>query len=206
MTTTKPLALGCFDSPEQDISAVSGLTLIPEYITPEQETELLSIIDQQHWLADLKRRVQHYGWRYDYKARAVDLSMKLGELPKWLARYSEKLSSEGLFPTPPDQVIINEYQSGQGIASHIDCVPCFEETIASLSLGSPCVMDFTHNKTQEKIPLLLEPRSLIILKGAARYRWQHSIKPRKTDRLNGTEIRRGRRLSLTFRNVIVQQA
>ena len=88
----------------------------------------------------------------------------------------------------PDQIIINEYQSGQGISAHIDCVSCFEETIASLSLGSPCIMEFSHTRTQQKIPLLLEPRSLIILSGDARYHWQHALPVRKTDRHEGLVI------------------
>jgi len=28
--------------------------------------------------------VQHYGYRYDYKARTIDHSMRLGELPQWV--------------------------------------------------------------------------------------------------------------------------
>lgn len=102
----------------------------------------------------------------------------------------------------PDQIIINEYQSGQGISTHIDCVPCFSNTIASLSLGSPCVMDFAHSETGKKSSLLLEPRSLLVLSGDARYLWQHSIAGRKTDRFNGQTIQRTRRISLTFRKVL----
>jgi alkylated DNA repair dioxygenase AlkB len=85
------------------------------------------------------------------------------------------LQQERLFTEIPDQVIINEYQLGQGISAHIDCVPCFADTIASLSLGSPCVMDFAHSKTGEKSSLLLEPYSLLVLSGDARYVWQHAM-------------------------------
>jgi len=64
-------------------------------------------------------------------------------------------------------------------------------------------MEFTHTETREKMPLLLEPRSLVILSGDARYRWQHAIPHRKTDRYNGQIFSRGRRLSLTFRKMII---
>ncbi len=182
---------------------IEGLTYIPNFITPDEEATLLETIDQQPWLTDLKRRVQHYGWRYDYTARRVDESMRLGELPEWLMDYCQRLYNEGHFPKIPDQVIINEYKPGQGIASHVDCVPCFEETIASISLGSPCVMDFTHSIIGEKIAQLLETRSLIILSGDARYQWKHGIAARKADKHNGQVIQRGRRVSLTFRNLII---
>lgn len=179
-----------------------GLHYIPNFITPAEESALIETIDQQPWLTDLKRRVQHYGWKYDYTARQVNESMRLGSLPDWLMDYCQRLYDGGHFSKIPDQVIINEYQPGQGIAPHVDCVPCFEETIASISLGSPCVMDFTNPVTSEKISHLLEPCSLLIFSGDARYQWRHGIASRKTDKHNGQTIQRGRRISLTFRSVI----
>lgn len=80
--------------------------------------------------------------------------------------------------------------------------PCFGDTIASLSLGSACVMDFT-NVTGEKQSHLLEPRSLLILSGDARYHWQHAIPARKSDKWNGQSIPRARRISLTFRTIVI---
>jgi alkylated DNA repair dioxygenase AlkB len=107
--------------------------------------------------------------------------------------------------TRPDQVIINEYQPGQGITPHIDCIPCFGETIVSISLNSPCVMEFTHSNANERIVKLLEPRSLIVLEGDARYKWQHAIPKRKTDNWSGQKFTRGRRISLTFRTMILAE-
>jgi alkylated DNA repair dioxygenase AlkB len=181
---------------------VPGLIYLPDYIDVPTETALIKTIDAQPWITELKRRVQHYGYRYDYKARSIAPESRLGPLPEWLSSYCEQLHIDGYFQEPPDQVIVKEYQPGQGIASHIDCVPCFTETITSLSVGSPCIMEFTHVKTHEKIPMLLEPRSLVVLSGDARYRWKHAIPHRKSDRYNGSIFLRGRRLSLTFRKVI----
>lgn len=182
---------------------ISGLSYIPHYIDESTEAALLKIIDGQPWMNDLKRRVQHYGWRYDYKARNVTSDLRIGALPDLLQSYAVRLQQGGLFTETPDQIIVNEYQPGQGISAHIDCVPCFADTIASLSLGSPCVMDFTQSKTGEKSSLLFEPRSLLVLNGDARYIWQHAIVGRKTDRYNGQIIQRTRRISLTFRKVIL---
>lgn len=182
---------------------IAGLSYIPHYIDESTEAALLKIIDSQPWMHDLKRRVQHYGWRYDYKARNVTSDLRIGALPDWLQTYIAGLQQAGYFPKTPDQVIINEYEPGQGISAHIDCVPCFADTIASLSLGSSCVIDFTHSNTGEKSSLLLEPRSLLVLSGDARYVWQHAIAGRKSDRYNGQIIQRTRRVSLTFRKMIV---
>lgn len=182
--------------------ATPGLRYLPDFIDVETEAELIATIDQQPWLNDLKRRMQHYGWRYDYKARGITQDLRIGFIPDWLAGLCERLSTEGIFSRAPDQVIINEYQPGQGISAHVDCVPCFGDTIASLSLGSACVMDFTHTTTGEKQSHLLEPRSLLVLSSDARYHWQHAIPARKSDKWHGQSIPRVRRISLTFRTVI----
>lgn len=187
-----------FDIPAPAAPDISGLQYLPDFITADEERALIEAIDQQPWLHDLKRRVKHYGYKYDYKARAVTADSYLGPLPDWLLPVTRKLSFKP--DQAPNQAIVNEYLPGQGISAHVDCVPCFSDTIASLSLGSGAIMQFT--KEQEKHDLFLEPRSLIILSGPARYEWTHAIPARKSDIVDGFKIQRGRRVSMTFRTVI----
>lgn len=61
-------------------NGVTGLLYLPDFITAAEEQELLERIDREPWLTDLKRRVQHYGYKYDYRARAIDLSMCLPDV------------------------------------------------------------------------------------------------------------------------------
>ncbi len=176
---------------------IPGLKYIEEYITVEQEDKLIKLIDSNPWITDLKRRVQHYGYKYDYKSRSIEQSYYLGLLPKWLQIVADEFYKKNIFNELPNQVIVNEYMSGQGIASHIDCIPCFSDTICSLSLGGSCIMELTNDKTKHAI--LLKPRSLLVFKNEARYKWQHGIAARKSD----NKIIRNRRISLTFRKVIL---
>jgi alkylated DNA repair dioxygenase AlkB len=187
------------------IGAVPGLMLIEDYVDVEGQHQLLNEIDGSPWLTGLKRRVQHYGWRYDYNTRSVDESLRLGPLPRWAQALAERVVQDGLVPEVPDQLIVNEYHPGQGIAAHVDCVPCFGGTIASLSLGSPCVMDFIHATSADQVPVSLLPGSLVVMSGPARYEWKHRIAARKSDRVGGQVIPRGRRVSLTFRTVLADR-
>ncbi|WP_422364126.1 alpha-ketoglutarate-dependent dioxygenase AlkB [Pyruvatibacter mobilis] len=150
----------------------------------------------------MKRCVQHYGYRYDYRACAVTEDAFLGELPGWLQELAATIWSTARFEEVPDQVIINEYEPGQGISAHVDCVPCFSETIASLSLLSACTMNFEERSSGERLNTVLAPRSLLVLKGPSRYLWTHSIPARKSGMIDGQRVARSRRLSLTFRKVI----
>ncbi|MGI9558439.1 MAG: alpha-ketoglutarate-dependent dioxygenase AlkB [Thermodesulfobacteriota bacterium] len=198
------------------ISNIPGLEYKLDYITETKEQEFLKWIDRQKWITDLKRRVQHYGWKYDYKARKVHKDMQLGDLPEPLASFAKKLHEDGLIAELPDQVIVNEYEPGQGIAPHVDCEPCFGDTILTMSLGSGCVMEFTKAEKnddklgrkkpvepKEKIPVWLEPRSVVSMKGDSRWWWFHGIPTRSSDDWNETNYPRTRRVSLTFRKVIV---
>ena len=178
-----------------------GLTLVPEHLPPARQAALLARIDAFPWRTDLKRRVQHHGWRYDYRARRVSANDRIGPLPDWLLEEAERLVADGWFAGPPDQAIVNEYVPGQGIAAHVDCEPCFGEAIASLSIGSACVMEFRERGSGRRASLVLDPGSLLVLSGPARHDWTHAIPARKSDPIDGVRRARGRRVSITFRTV-----
>ncbi len=190
-------------SNQEAIDAIAGLDYKEDYIDKREHDRLMELINEQPWLDDLKRRVQHYGFKYDYKARRVARDMRIGKLPEWLEELAEKLWIDGHMPEIADQVIVNEYEQGRGISNHIDCEPCFDDTIVSLSLGSGCVMDFINKFDNEKKEVWLEPRSIVVLKDKARYEWLHGIAARKSDMRNGRRVARERRVSLTFRKVII---
>lgn len=80
---------------------------VPDFISNQEQDFLLSKIDQHSWLTDLKRRVQHYGYKYDYKARTVGNDAYLGPLPDWLASLSKKPYDDGIFPSVPKNAALN---------------------------------------------------------------------------------------------------
>ena len=171
------------------------ILLIHDFVTEEEERNLLKSIREQPWLTDLKRRVQHYGYKYDYKGRNLE---PLGKLPEFSREIVEKLVAKKLFKEAPDQLIVNEYTPGQGIAAHTDNTRIFGDTISALSLGSTVVMNF--KKGEETLDILLPRRSLLLMKGEARSKWTHQIKAVKKDKITGGLLERDTRLSMTFRN------
>ena len=186
---------------------VPGLRYVREFITPEDERRLTETIDDGKWRGDLKRRVQHYGWRYDYSAGQVDSSMRLGALPDWADDIGRRLVADGLLSAPPDQVIVNEYKEDQGISRHVDS-PGFADGIVTISLLESWEMVFRERGSQKrKVSKRLERRSALVLTGAARYDWTHEIPVRKTeyDPSSGKRLKRKRRISLTFRRVIIAE-
>lgn len=205
------MILDLFEAPksnrEQSLKnseAIHGLKLYFDFITSEEEKELLINVDLNNWLTDLKRRVQHYGYKYDYKARRIDNSFFIGPIPDWMLFLSARLREKEIINFIPDQAIVNEYVEDQGISPHIDCEPCFGDTIISISLGTSCVFNFEREpNSKDKIPLFLEPGTLVVMTGESRFHWYHGIQNRKSDEFNGVKYKRGRRVSITFRKVIL---
>lgn len=60
---------------------IPNLTYCPNYLTQDEANMLIDTIDKQIWRNPFKRRVQHYGYIYDYKKRTITADMFLGILP-----------------------------------------------------------------------------------------------------------------------------
>ena len=178
---------------------IKGLYYKEDFLSTDEEVAILSQIEKEEWDSSLKRRVQHYGYIYDYKKKNISQDSRKGELPDWLLTLEKKIKTTFNIEQSFDQVIINEYEPGQGISNHIDCVPCFEDVIVSVSLLSSCVMQFSKNS--EKHEIILNPRSILLLSRDARYLWKHGIKAVKNDQWQNTVIPRKRRISITFRKI-----
>ena len=178
-------------------------TYIPDFLEniDVNGDDLLKQIDKKPWLDDLSRRVQHYGYKYDYKQKYITAAMKVGIIPDFIAAIGHHLHARDWFDRPPDQVIINEYQPGQGIAAHSDR-SCFGPTVATLSLGDcwPMVLCKKSNgKIVDKMAIPLAVGSLLLLQGRARYEWTHEIRKRTTRPHSAIPYQR--RVSITFRTV-----
>lgn len=190
---------------------ISGLFIWTDYISEREEKQLLDLVDSQEWSTELTRRVQHFGARYCYKSKKLfrDVSPIPEDFMHLMLKYNLKRAT---FPTAtfdslwevsnppfvPEQVIVNEYMPGQGIAPHVDSKDCFGETILSLSLGSQTTMTFENLQSKEKVSYLIPPCSLVIMEDEAREFWSHSIPARVFD----DYAKRSRRVSLTFREIL----
>lgn len=201
--------LDMFDGEHQAASSPVGVPEIPglqyqcDFLSLDEQRQVLGDIDDAHWVTDLARRVQHYGWKYDYRTRMVSPEMRLGAFPRWLDRLATKVLESRLFDEMPDQAIVNEYLPGQGIAMHIDR-QCFGPVVATVSLGDAWQMDLRPlgSASGQGEHILLATGSVLTLAGQARFRWMHGIAARKREREDGGWRPRHRRVSVTFRTVV----
>jgi alkylated DNA repair dioxygenase AlkB len=136
-----------------------------------------------------KRHVVWFGWRYDYAGGKLRDSEPIP--PFLLPLRARAAGFAGVSPESLQQVLINQYAPGAGIGWHRD-KPMFGDVIA-VSLGAPCTLRLRRKQGNgwERASLNLQPRSAYVLRGEARWDWQHSIPP--VDAL---------RYSVTFRTLV----
>ncbi|WP_412468569.1 alpha-ketoglutarate-dependent dioxygenase AlkB [Pedobacter sp. KLB.chiD] len=178
---------------------VPGFLIFPDFISEAEEQQLIDEIDGQPWMVDYARRLQYYGFRNELEAPYDLVAIPLA-IPPIMNELGRKIQALQNLEYVPDQVIINEYQPGEGIRPHKDR-NYYENQICGINLASGCVMRFTRAKNQEVVDIELPERSLYIMQDDARKKWNHGIPPRKKDLINGTVRHRGRRVSITYRKV-----
>jgi alkylated DNA repair dioxygenase AlkB len=159
------------------------------------ETEFLSRDEEQRWIAfaqaqplaemnykgyQAKRRVVSFGGKYDY---ALNQLNEGPPIPRELDPLREKIATWiGVAPDAFTQVLVAEYREGTPLGWHRD-VPDFEDVVG-VSLLSEAVMRFRPYppdapKKADILKLAVEPRSIYLLHGPARWEWQHSVAPTK---------------------------
>jgi hypothetical protein len=119
-----------------------GLTLECEFVTAEEESELLAFLDAQEWDSEIKRRVQHFGYSFDYKTRSVNPSFaSFRPIPPILTSLFERLVKAGM-PGNPDQI------------SNKNCSLCFV---------CVCLFGDSHYLSQRLMSMFLELASSLTL-------------------------------------------
>ncbi len=161
-----------------NVSLPEGFLYQPDFLTGAEESALLRQLeglefhpfDYHGYTA--KRNVVVYGWKYDYGTHKASAT---APIPEFLLALRDRAADFGGVPAGAlVQSVINQYPPGAPIGWHRD-LPQFE-VILGVSLGTSCRMRLKPYKAEGAIiSVMLEPRSIYRLSGAARWRYQHSI-------------------------------
>tara|TARA_R110002072_G_scaffold149250_15_gene297106 strand:- start:3446 stop:4048 length:603 start_codon:yes stop_codon:yes gene_type:complete len=152
-----------------------------------------AIVFGKHYVT--KRKVAWFGDKeYNYKYSGV-----IKQAHIWTPELLElKRKIEEISETTYNSCLLNLYHSGdEGMAWHSDGEKTLLDngTIASLTLGAERKFSFKHKETKQRIDVILENGSLLLMKGTIQKNWLHRLPP--TKRVNSP------RINLTFRTIIL---
>ena len=140
-----------------------------------------------------KRKVAWYGekpFEYTY-SKTTKLALSWTTELLELKTLAERLTGETF-----NSCLLNLYHDGnEGMAWHSDGEKDLKKdgAIGSLSLGAERKFAFKHKQTKEKIEVILEHGSLLIMTGTTQTHWLHRLPP--------TKLIDAPRINLTFRTI-----
>jgi DNA oxidative demethylase len=167
-----------------------GFVYRPDFLAPEEERVVLAgVADLEFHDVKMRgqvarRRTTHFGWTYGYETWRIEPGPPI---PDFLLALRERAATLGSVAADDlVEVLVTHYPPGAGIGWHRDA-PMFG-AVVGVSLGSACRFRFQRGKGDRRrtAAAVLEPRSAYALDGAARWQWQHSIPPGRTERYSVT--------------------
>jgi alkylated DNA repair dioxygenase AlkB len=156
-----------------------GLEYRAELVSPDEEAELLENFRELEFREYEfhgylgKRRVVSFGLHYDTNENTV---RRTEDIPGFLLTLRQMAADFArLAPSELQQALVTEYTPGAAIGWHRDR-PVYRDVIG-VSFGSSCRFRLRRKKGSgwERASLIVEPRSVYLLRGPARTEWQHSI-------------------------------
>jgi alkylated DNA repair dioxygenase AlkB len=167
---------------EEAAELPSGLVYQALFLSAEEEAQALAGIatlelrEARYKEYTANRRVASFGAGYDFDANELTPAPSLA--PFLLPLRARIAAWVGVADEEFGYAMVAEYRPGTQLGWHRD-VPQFE-MVAGISLASAARMrfrPFPPRKGDRIFSLTLEPRSAYVLKGEARWGWQHSIPP-----------------------------
>lgn len=177
----------------------AGMLYVENFLSEAAEIALLRVLatlplqHSQYRQFTAKRRTISYGWSYDFSHNVLHSA---AAVPSFLQPLRLQVAEFLQFDAEQfEQALVTEYQPGSALGWHRD-VPQFG-VVVGISLANATRMrlrPYPHraNRRDGVINLVLAPRSIYVLRDAARWSWQHSIPTTKQLRYSITfRTRRG---------------
>ena len=177
---------------------MDGMVTFVDYLSQEDETEILNELNVQEWLDYSGKTCQEHGQSFSFYLREPTSDI----MPPSLQRLAQRLVDDSLVSMLPNYVLVNRYTTGQGIHAHIDDT-YYDDGIAGFTLGSGASLDFfrdvdnpyyksSEGKNNSKKYAdgtgvlqcgtgFLTPGSVFVMHREARYGYKHEMKRRSAD-------------------------
>nr|XP_031292916.1 alpha-ketoglutarate-dependent dioxygenase alkB homolog 7, mitochondrial [Camelus dromedarius] len=166
----------------------------------------LSAAEEETLSRELEPELRRRRYEYDHWDAAIH-GFRETEKSRWSEASRAILQRVQAAAFGPGQTLLSpvhvlDLEPRGYIKPHVDSIKFCGSTIAGLSLLSSSVMRLVHTQEPgEWLELLLEPGSLYILRGSARYDFSHEILRDEESFFGERRVPRGRRISVICRSL-----
>jgi len=165
---------------EEDKMGLKGVSVIPDFVNEDEERTIVTEIDKTIWKASQSgRRKQDFGPQVNFKKRKLKQENFTG-LPQFSKVLVERMWSmvPALSDFQPVELCNLEYVPARGssIDPHFDDFWVWGDRLVTLNLLSQSTLTFSDSGYNTEVSVPMPRRSLIIVRGPARYKWKHAIK------------------------------
>lgn len=170
----------------------AGFAYRPNFTSEEEERQILAHLRQLPFEQGLyrgfvaKRRIVAFGLSYSFETNQLTPA---APIPDFLLPLRARIKELVPDADPDDfvEALATQYPPGASIGWHRDA-PQFGGVVFGVSLAASCRMRLRLETADEYLiaSLDLAPRSAYVMRGEARWRWQHSIPPVKAERYSIT--------------------
>ena len=175
--------------------------LVENYITEEEESELLAFLENEEFAVEGSRGVCQYGEYYNYmgsKAKPKPLPDPIRELLGRLNSEHSKSHTDATHHYELNSCLVNRYENNESVLpEHADNEGAIDpkSSIFTLSLGASRELKFRNLQNNDVNKVMCKSRSLYWMTRHSQDFYKHSM-----DKPEGTE-HDGVRYSLTFRAI-----
>lgn len=164
----------------QDGVGLEGVSVILGFVTDIEEQTIVAEIDRTIWKPSQSgRRKQDFGPQVNFKKKKLKLDNFTG-LPEFSKVLVERMWIQvpALSDFQPVELCNLDYipERGSSIDPHFDDFWVWGERLVTLNLLSDTILTFSNDEHYMEVAVPMPRRSLIIVEGAARYKWKHAIK------------------------------
>ncbi|CAO4369221.1 unnamed protein product [Caenorhabditis nigoni] len=185
----------CHSTSAENAIQIDGLTLIHDFLTEAEESEVLEMIDTVEWVQSQSgRRKQDYGPKVNFKHKKVKTDSFVG-MPEYADMLLNKMSEYDVTKLgnyQPFEMCNLEYEEVKksAIEMHQDDMWIWGNRLISINLINGSVMTLSNDSKESLCYVYMPHRSLICMADECRYEWKHGVLAHHI---------RGRRIALTMR-------
>lgn len=160
------------------IDEIPGLFLIQDYLTDEEELNIILQLEDNEWDNNIYKYSQEYGYKYNKNKKILEQTLN-NHIELYLRNLIIHIHDD--IDITFNQIIVDKLYRYNSVMTPGTILDEYSDTSCYLNLSEQYTLNFINPLDEKHIRILdIKPKSLLIFTGDSRYLWQHYIDSKLT--------------------------